>query len=559
MQRIIVIKNETILLIVLFLLSIPVFFYILLHFVIFLKQEHEKNRSPLAEFVYIDIMFCIQYAVLWTAGKRCCIMNAELIVFILYLLFMLGIGVYFFVKGRGTGEKEYFLGGRKMGPWVSALSAGASDMSAWVLMGLPASIYAYGIGQSWIAIGLAIGYALSWIFEAPRLRRFSIAADDSITLPQYLTNRFKSSSKVLQILCAVIFLVAYTIYAASSVKACGTLFNTVIGLDPTIAMYIAAAIIVAYTFMGGFSAVCWTDFFQGLLMLGALLIAPIFALGMLNAQPGHMTMEALAEANPNYWNFFPDWQTVVSGLAWGLGYFGMPHIIIRFMSVRSDKDLKKSAKIGISWNVLIILFSVAAGCIGHLFLGEVSDSSTVFIQMVRALFPAVISGILLSAILAASMSTADSQLLCASSAFASDVYKPVIRKNKSTDREMFWAGRYVVLIIAIIAVLIASDPNSKSIMGLVENAWGIFGAAFGPAILLSLFWKRFTFKGAVAGILVGAVVDIVWLAFIGLGVYEILPGFVAGMIAAIVVTLIDKEPDPEIQALFDRASSGEVE
>ena len=219
------------------------------------------------------------------AGKRCVNMNAELIVFILYLVFMLSIGVYFFVKGRGTGEKEYFLGGRKMGPWVSALSAGASDMSAWVLMGLPASIYAYGIGQSWIAIGLAIGYALSWIFEAPRLRRFSIAADDSITLPQYLTNRFKSSSKVLQILCAVIFLVAYTIYAASSVKACGTLFNTVIGLDPTIAMYIAAAIIVAYTFLGGFSAVCWTDFFQGLLMLGALLIAPIFALGLINGGP----------------------------------------------------------------------------------------------------------------------------------------------------------------------------------------------------------------------------------------------------------------------------------
>jgi len=311
--------------------------------------------------------------------------------------------------------------------------------------------------------------------------------------------------------------------------------------------------------MGGFSAVCWTDFFQGLLMLGALLIAPIFALGLINGGQGQMTMETLSEANPNYWNFFPDWQTVVSGLAWGLGYFGMPHIIIRFMSVRSDKDLKKSAKIGISWNVLIILFSVAAGCIGHLFLGEVGDSSTVFIQMVRAIFPAVISGILLSAILAASMSTADSQLLCASSAFASDVYKPVIRKNRSTDREMFWAGRYVVLIIAIIAVLIASDPNSKSIMGLVENAWGIFGAAFGPAILLSLFWKRFTFKGAVAGIFVGAVVDIVWLAFIGLGVYEILPGFVAGLIAAVVVTLIDKEPAPEVQALFDKASSGEIE
>ena len=497
-------------------------------------------------------------------------MNTELIVFILYMLFMLGIGVYFFIKTRGSGEKEYFLGGRKMGPWVSALSAGASDMSAWVLMGLPASIYAAGIGQSWIAIGLAIGYALSWIFEAPRLRRFSIAADDSITLPQYLTNRFRTSSKILQILCAVIFLVAYTIYAASSVKACGTLFNTVIGIDATLAMYIAAAIIIGYTFMGGFSAVCWTDFFQGLLMLGALLIAPIFALSLINSHPGHMTVESLSAADPNYWNFIPDWNTVLSGLGWGLGYFGMPHIIIRFMSVRSDKDLRKSAKIGISWNVLIILFSVAAGCIGHLFMGELEDSSTVFIQMVRAIFPSVISGILLSAILAASMSTADSQLLCASSAFASDVYKPVIRKNKTSDREMFWAGRIVVLAIAAIAVIIASDPNSKSIMGLVENAWGIFGAAFGPAILLSLFWKRFTFNGAVAGIAGGAAVDIIWLivhnnmsaaieGYNGIfALYEIIPGFIAGLLFAIVVTLIDRKPSKEVEDLYDLASSGEI-
>ena len=498
-------------------------------------------------------------------------MNTELVVFIVYLCFMVGIGIYFFVKGRGSGEKEYFLGGRKMGPWVSALSAGASDMSAWVLMGLPASIYAAGIGQAWIAIGLAIGYALSWIFEAPRLRRFSIAADDSITLPQYLTNRFKSSSKALQILCAVIFLIAYTVYAASSVKACGTLFNTVIGIDSTTAMYIAAAIIIAYTFMGGFSAVCWTDFFQGLLMLGALLIAPLFALGLISGGQGHMSVEALSAANPDYWNLFPDWKTVASGLGWGLGYFGMPHIIIRFMSVRSNKDLHKSAKIGISWNVLIILFSVAAGCIGHLFLGEVSDSSTVFIQMVRSIFPAVISGILLSAILAASMSTADSQLLSASSSFASDVYKPVIRKNKTTDKEMFWAGRIVVLIIAVIAVLIASDPGSKSIMGLVENAWGLFGAAFGPAILLSLFWKRFTFKGAVAGIAAGALVDIGWLVmnthlsatvsgYNGIfTLYEIIPGFIVGFIAAVVVALIDKKPKQEILDLYDYASSEAID
>ena len=460
-------------------------------------------------------------------------MNTELVVFIVYLCFMIGIGVYFFVKGRGSGEKEYFLGGRKMGPWVSALSAGASDMSAWVLMGLPASIYAAGIGQAWIAIGLAVGYALSWIFEAPRLRRFSIAAE-----------------------------------------ACGTLFQTVCGnifiagndlLNQQIFMYIAAAIIIGYTFMGGFSAVCWTDFFQGLLMLGALLIAPIFALGLISGGQGQMTVEALSQSNPDYWNLFPDWKTVASGLGWGLGYFGMPHIIIRFMSVRSDKDLRKSAKIGISWNVLIILFSVAGGCIGHLFLGEVTDSSTVFIQMVRTIFPAVISGILLSAILAAAMSTADSQLLCASSAFASDVYKPVIRKNKSTDKEMFWVGRYVVLIIAVIAVLIASNPNSQSIMDLVSNAWGIFGAAFGPAILLSLFWKRFTFRGAVAGIASGAAVDIAWL-ILGqqnpgsiFGLYEIIPGFVVGLLFAIVVSLIDKAPKKEVEDLFDLAVSDQID
>ncbi len=484
-------------------------------------------------------------------------MSTELIIFLVYLAFMLSIGIYFFVKGRGSGEKEFFLGGRKMGPWVSALSAGASDMSAWVLMGLPASIYAKGINQAWIAIGLAAGYALSWIFEAPRLRRFSIAADDSITLPQYLTNRFKSSSKSLQIICALIFLIAYTIYAASSVKACGTLFSTVIpNMDASVAMYIAAAIIVAYTFMGGFSAVCWTDFFQGLLMLGALLIAPIFALGLIQSGQGAMTADQLPA---NYWNLFADWKEIVSGFGWGLGYFGMPHIIIRFMSVRSNSDLKKSARIGISWNVLIILFSVAAGCIGHLFIGDsAGDGSTVFIQMVRGIFPAVISGILLSAILAASMSTADSQLLCASSAFSSDVYKPVFRKNKTSDKEMFWAGRIVVLIIAVIAVLIAANPNSQSIMDLVSNAWGIFGAAFGPVILLSLFWKRFTFKGAIAGILTGAAVDIIWMLWIGLGIYEIIPGFLAGLLASVVVSLLDQEPSSDVAKLFEKASADET-
>ena len=486
---------------------------------------------------------------------------SELIVFICYFVFMIGIGLFFFFKSKDGGEKSYFLGGRQMGPWVSALSAGASDMSAWVLMGLPASIYAAGLGQAWIAIGLGIGYALSWLLEAPRLRRYSIAAGDSITIPQYLTNRFLTKKKALQIICAVIFLVAYTVYAASSIKACGTLFNQVMGIDPAVAMYIAAAIIISYTFLGGFTAVCWTDFFQGMLMLGALLIAPIFAVSMLNLGDN----SALQELGSGYWNPFIDdtgavaWKDIVSGLGWGLGYFGMPHIIIRFMSLRSDKDLKKSAKIGITWTTLILIFSVAAGVIGRLYMGgDLADSSTVFIQMVRKIFPGIISGLLLSAILAASMSTADSQLLASASAFASDVYKPVIRKNKASDKEMLWAGRIVVLAIALVALLIAANPNSGTIMGLVENAWGVFGAAFGPVILLSLFWRRLNFPGAVAGILAGAAVDIGWLVLLkDLGIYEIIPGFVAGLIVAVVVSLCTKAPSDEVTALFDKVAKGE--
>ena len=475
--------------------------------------------------------------------------NSESIIFVIYLLFMLGVGIYFFIQTRNGGEKTYFLGGRQMGPWVSALSAGASDMSAWVLMGLPTSIYALGIGQLWIPIGLFIGYTLSWIIEAPRLRSFSIVANDSITIPQYLTNRFLSKSKALQIICAIIFLLAYTIYAASSIKACGTLFHTVIGINETTAMYLAAVVIISYTFLGGFSAVCWTDFFQGMLMLGALLIAPIFAAATLSGATA-------AEMPAGYWSI-GTWQEIISGLGWGIGYFGMPHIIIRFMSLESQKSLKKSAKIGIMWTLLILVFATAVGIVGRLMLGyddAINSSSLVFITMVRRLFPGIISGILLSAVLAASMSTADSQLLAAASAFASDVYKPVVRKDKASDKEMLWAGRIVVLAIAVVALLIAADPDAGSIMSLVSNAWGVFGAAFGPAIMLSLFWKRFTFEGAVAGIVVGAAVDILWLSFLAsTGVYEIIPGALCGLRAAVIASKLFKAPSAEAEALFDQA------
>lgn len=476
--------------------------------------------------------------------------TSEIIVFIIYLAFMLSIGVFFFFKDKNGGEKTYFLGGRQMGAWVAALSAGASDMSAWVLMGLPTSIYALGLGQVWISVGLAIGYTISWLLEAPRLRRFSIVANDSITVPQYLTNRFLSKSRALQIICAVVFLVAYTIYAASSIKACGTLFNTVIGMDTTVAMYLAAAIIISYTFLGGFSAVCWTDFFQGLLILGAMLIAPIFAVAILDPASS-------ATVPVEYWNVFSSWTDILSGLAWGLGYFGMPHIIIRFMSLKSQKELKKSAKIGITWTILILFFSAMIGVVGRMFIGfdeSINQNSLVFIAIVRRIFPGLISGILLSAVLAASMSTADSQLLAAASAFASDVYKPVIRKDKASDKEMLWIGRMVVLMIALLALVIASNPNAGSIMALVSNAWGIFGAAFGPTILLSLFWKRFNFQGAVAGILVGAIVDIGWFVLLSsTGLYELLPGFIAGLLAAILVSLCTKKPSKEVEKLFKDA------
>ncbi|MBQ9629488.1 MAG: sodium/proline symporter [Synergistaceae bacterium] len=477
----------------------------------------------------------------------------EVSVFIIYLLFMLSIGVWFFFRDKNQSEKGYFLGDRKMGAWVAALSAGASDMSAWVLMGLPTSIYALGLGQVWISAGLAIGYTLSWIYEAPRLRTFSIAADDSITIPQYLTNRFLSKSKTLQLISAAVFLIAYTIYAASSIKACGTLFNTVTGLDTTIAMYLAAIIVISYTFLGGFSAVSWTDFFQGLLVLAAMLIVPIAAWTMLEPGAG----ATITTETPNYWNAFSSWQEIVSGLGWGLGYFGMPHIIIRLMSIKSQPELRKSAKIGISWTVIIVIFAALVGIIGRMFIGfdeTVNNNSLVFVVMTRKIFPAVVSGVLLSAVLAAAMSTADSQLLAAASAFASDVYRPVIRNNQAGNKEMLWAGRIVVLVIALAALFIASNPNAGSIMSLVSNAWGVFGAAFGPAIMLSLFWKRFTFSGAAVGIFVGAAVDIAWLNYMAhTGVYEIIPGFFAGLIAAVIVSLLSPKPSHEVEELFYKA------
>ena len=486
--------------------------------------------------------------------------TVELMAMLLYFALVIGVGVYFFFKDRKQeGEKEYFLGGRNMGGWVAALSAGASDMSAWVLMGLPGSIYLYGVGKVWIAVGLLIGTVCAWLFVAPRLRRYSIRANDSITIPQFLTNRFLSKNRGLQIISALVFVVVYCVYSASSISACGTLFNTVIGMDKQTAMIIATAIILLYVFLGGFNAVCWTDFFQGLLMLGALMLAPIIALFAMNAAD---FIAPAVNVTENYYSLLSggsfDKQSlmdILSGLGWGLGYFGMPHILVRYISIKSEHEMRKSQIIGSSWTTLILIMSCVVGIVGRKFLGDgLEDQSLVFVTMVRKVFPAFIAGILLSAILAAAMSTADSQLLASSSAFASDIYKPVVRKNAS-DHEMLWAGRIIVVVISVVAFFIANSPNCGGIMALVECAWAGFGSAFGPVILLALYWRRLTYSGAVAGVTVGFVVDALWYAFLSTptGLYEIIPGFLCGLIAAVVVSLLSKAPGKEVTDLFDRA------
>ena len=501
-------------------------------------------------------------------------MNGEVFAFILYFVLMLGIGVFFFFKGRGkNGEKEYFLGGREMGPWVTAMSAQASDMSAWLLMGLPGSVMAFGLGQAWIGIGLALGTAANWIFVATRLRRFSKAADDSITLPQYLTNRFKSKNPVLQIICAIVFLVAFTIYVASGFSAGVTVFTTVFpSLDTSTALIIFALIIIIYTFLGGFKAVCWTDFFQGLLMLVALLAVPIVIVATKNLDTSALTQVyeyvdagKTVECTFGTSVFGASWQEIVTGLAWGLGYFGMPHILVRFMSIKKAGMVKKSATVAIIWVVITLGAALVIAYFGRMFIAEELLPSglqkTVFIAFARKLFPPFVAGILLAAIIAASMSTADSQLLVASSSFTSDIYKPVLRKNAS-EKELLWVGRIVVLVVSVIAYFIAASKGegAQAIMNLVENAWGLFGAAFGPVVILSLYWKRLTYSGAVAGILTGAIVDVVWLVCLSsTGIYEILPGFVCGLIVTVIVSLLSKPVSKDVEELFDMATDKNFE
>ena len=501
-------------------------------------------------------------------------MNGEIFAFALYFIIIVSVGISFFFKERSNDtEENYFLGGRQMGPWVTAMSSTASDMSAWLLMGLPGSILAFGFGQMWIGIGLGLGTIANWIFVAERLRRFSRAAGDAITVPQYLGNRFLTKSHTLQVISAVIFFVCFTVYVASAYVAGASVFTTIFpSLSTQTAMIIFAIAMLLITFFGGFKAVCWTDFFQAMLMFAALLAVPIIIVLTQEMDTAALTTVysyqdasgAVVECSFGSGIFDASWREIISGLAWGLGYFGMPHILVRFMSIEKPSMVKRSAVLAIIWIVITLGCACLIAYFGRMLMAEelltTGNQKMVFIEFARRLFPSFIAGILMAAIMAASMSTADSQLLVASSSFTSDIYKPLMRKD-ATEKEILWVGRIVVVIVALIAFFIASSKGSgaQAIMNLVENAWAGFGASFGPVILLSLFWRRLTYKGAVAGVLGGAVVDVLWLAFLSgsTGIYELFPGFIAGLVCAVVVTLMDKEPAKEVLDLFDRALTEE--
>ncbi|WP_070120944.1 sodium/proline symporter PutP [Bacillus marinisedimentorum] len=481
--------------------------------------------------------------------------TATLITFIVYLVGMLAIG---FAAYRLTSNlSDYVLGGRRLGPGVAALSAGASDMSSWLLLGLPGAMYAGGMNQIWIAVGLAIGAYLNWQFVARRLRSYTEVANDSITIPDYLENRFRDGSKFLRVISALVILLFFTFYTSSGLVGGAKLFVSSFGLTYNQALWIGAIVIISYTFLGGFLAVSWTDFIQGILMFLALIIVPIVAIS--NIGGWGETVNAAGSIDPAYLDVFQDMTTlgIISLLAWGLGYFGQPHILVRFMAVRSIKDIPTARLIGMGWMVLSLFGAIFTGFAGIAFFADnpLPDSETVFIEFTQILFNPWVAGFLLAAILAAIMSTIDSQLLVSSSAVAEDFYKAILRKNAS-ERELVWVGRISVLAIALIAILLASDQDSK-VLELVSYAWGGFGAAFGPVIILSLFWKGMTRNGALAGIIVGALTVVIWKPLEGgiFDLYEIVPGFVLGWIAIMIFSKVGPQPSNEILEEFDKAKN----
>lgn len=476
------------------------------------------------------------------------------ITFFIYLGFMLWIGLWAYKKTNNLSD--YILGGRSLGPWPSALSAGASDMSGWLLLGMPGYAYAAGWEASWLGLGLILGTYLNWLIVAPRLRVYSQLAGDSLTLPQYFSNRFQDKTAI-RVISAFFILLFFLFYTSSGLVAGGKLFETVFGLDYTLAVTIGTLAIVSYTFVGGFLAVSWTDLVQGLLMAAALILVPVAAFMSLDSGP----TEILTASNVELLDPFTKstgealgWISIVSLLAWGLGYFGQPHILARFKAINSKDDIPAARRIAVSWTLIGLVGSFFVGIAGiGYFETPLADSETVFITLVQALFHPVVAGILLAAILAAIMSTADSQLLVSSAALTEDFYKSLFNKEASPE-SLVKISRLAVVGIALIAWLLALDPDS-SVLGLVSYAWAGFGAAFGPAIILSLFWSRMNRQGCLAGIIVGGVTVVIWKQLTGgiFDIYEIVPGFILASIAIYVVSMATPEPEAEIVDTFSEA------
>jgi len=479
-------------------------------------------------------------------------MDATTVTFIIYLLGMIAIGV---VAYRVTDNlSDYILGGRSLGPGVTALSAGASDMSGWLLLGLPGAMFAAGMNQIWIAIGLAIGAYLNWQLVAPRLRVYTEQAGNALTLPDFLENRFADETRLLRVLSAVVILLFFTFYTSSGLVAGAKLFEATFGLPYATALWIGAGVIISYTFLGGFLAVSWTDFIQGILMFLALIIVPVVTLMAVGSWDDVTT--AVAAKNPDFLDAFHDMTLlgIISLAAWGLGYFGQPHILARFMAIRSLGDIPAARLIGMGWMVAGLFGAIFTGFIGIAYFGpeQIEDPEKVFILLTQVLFHPLVSGILLAAILAAVMSTIDSQLLVSSSAITEDFYKQILRKEAS-EKELVWVGRLSVLIIAVIATMLATDRDS-SVLSLVSYAWAGFGAAFGPIILLSLMWRSLSRNGALFGMIAGAVTVVVWKAQTGglFDIYEILPGFIVCGVVAILVSLFGKPAGEDTKAEYDR-------
>ncbi|WP_437884029.1 sodium/proline symporter PutP [Pseudomonas sp. LRF_L74] len=483
--------------------------------------------------------------------------NPMLITFVVYIAAMVLIG---FVAYRATKNfSDYILGGRSLGSFVTALSAGASDMSGWLLMGLPGAIFASGLSESWIAIGLIAGAWLNWLFVAGRLRVQTEHNGNALTLPDFFTNRFEDHSRILRVLSALVILVFFTIYCASGVVAGARLFESTFGLSYDVALWVGAAATIAYVFVGGFLAVSWTDTVQATMMIFALLITPVFAILALGDYDAALV--TIEQANPANFDMFRNlsFVAVISLLGWGLGYFGQPHILVRFMAADSVKSIPAARRIGMTWMILCLAGAVAAGFFGIAYFADnptqagpvTENGERVFIELTKILFNPWVAGVVLSGILAAVMSTLSCQLLVCSSALTEDFYKAFLRKEAS-QKELVWVGRIMVLVISLVAIAIAYNPESK-VLGLVSYAWAGFGAAFGPVVLLSVMWKGMTRNGALAGMLVGAVTVIVWKNWIGLGLYEIIPGFILGTLAIVLFSKIGSGPSAAMQKRFDEA------